>query len=92
MDLSVIFAACFRKKRNIMAVTRLKRKAKRNKSRAAARQAKIKRLNIKPVIESVDVEAIKEEFAKDSKGSAKASKKSAKEDSSEKESNEDSAE
>ncbi len=75
-----------------MAVTRLKRKAKRNKSRAAARQAKIKRLNTKPVIESVDVEAIKEEFAeKGSKGS-KASKKSTKEDSSQKESKEDSAE
>lgn len=59
-----------------MAVTRLKRKAKRNKSKAAARQAKIKRLNTKPVIESVDVEAIKEEFAKKgSKGSAKAEKK-----------------
>lgn len=46
-----------------MAVTRLKRKAKRNKSRAAARQARMKNLNTKPVIKSVDVEAIKAEFA-----------------------------
>ena len=58
-----------------MAVTRLKRKAKRNKSRAAARQAKIKRLNTKPVIESVDVEAIKEEFDSSNKKSSKSSKK-----------------
>jgi hypothetical protein len=46
-----------------MAVTRLKRKAKRNKSKSAARQASIKHLNAKPVIKSVDVEAIKAEFA-----------------------------
>jgi hypothetical protein len=59
-----------------MAVTRLKRKAKRNKNRASARVAKIKRLNLKPVIEQVDVEAIKEEFAKKaSKSSPKATKK-----------------
>ena len=81
-----------------MAVTRLKRKAKRNKSRASARQAKIKRLSSKPVIESVDVEAIKEEFdAKAGKGKAKAAKKEEKAPAKEKkadkeEAKEDSAE
>lgn len=64
-----------------MAVTRLKRKAKRNKNRASARVAKIKRLNKKPVIEQVDVEAIKEEFAKKAaKSSPKATKKEEKEE------------
>ncbi|WP_185153627.1 hypothetical protein [Fulvivirga lutimaris] len=47
-----------------MAVTRLKRKAKRNKVRSKTRLAEIQRLNSRPVIKSVDVEAIKEEFAK----------------------------
>lgn len=68
-----------------MAVTRLKRKAKRNKNRASARVAKIKRLNMKPVIEQVDVEAIKEEFAKKAaKSSPKATKKEEKEEKEEK--------
>ena len=58
-----------------MAVTRLKRKAKRNKSRAAARQARIKRLNTQPVIKQVDVEAIKEEFGSNGKASKKSAKK-----------------
>ncbi len=54
-----------------MAVTRLKRKAKRNKTRAAVRQANMKNLNAKPVIKSVDVEAIKAEFAGKSAAPAK---------------------
>jgi hypothetical protein len=58
-----------------MAVTRLKRKAKRNKARAAQRQASIKRLNSKPVIKQVDVEAIKEEFDTGGKSSSKKTKK-----------------
>ncbi|UII24393.1 hypothetical protein [Fulvivirga ligni] len=57
-----------------MAVTRLKRKAKRNKVRSKVRVETIQRLNTKPVIKSVDVEQIKEEFAKDSKGSKTAKK------------------
>ncbi len=64
-----------------MAITRLKRKAKRNKTRASVRQANIKRLNTKPVIKSVDVEAIKEEFEK--KSSKPAKKETKKEDKSE---------
>lgn len=45
-----------------MAVTRLKRKARRNVSRAKARIAKIKRLNAKPEINNVDVQEIKKSF------------------------------
>ena len=57
-----------------MAVTRLKRKAKRNKTRAAVRQATMKNLNAKPVIKSVDVDAIKAEFAGKSAAPAKKAK------------------
>ncbi|MDW7690606.1 hypothetical protein R9C00_22395 [Flammeovirgaceae bacterium SG7u.111] len=46
-----------------MAITRLKRKAKRNKSRAKNRVETIKRLNAKPVIKNVDIEDLKKDFA-----------------------------
>ena len=49
-----------------MAVTRLKRKARRNRTVARVRQEDIQRLNSKPVIKSVDVEKIKEEIQKGS--------------------------
>lgn len=42
----------------------LKRKKLKNKMRAVARQKDIQRLNAKPVIKNVDVQAIKEEFRK----------------------------
>lgn len=59
-----------------MGVTRLKRKDRRNKSRANNRINKIKQLTAKPVIKNVDVEEIKAGFAKSggSKASAKAEK------------------
>lgn len=47
-----------------MAVTRLKRKGLRNKLNAKARVTQIKDLLRKPDIRNVDVEAIKESFAK----------------------------
>ena len=47
-----------------MAVTRLKRKGLRNKARAKQRQEAIKKFTRLPPIQKVDVEAIKEEFAK----------------------------
>ncbi|MDN3670159.1 hypothetical protein QWY93_12570 [Echinicola jeungdonensis] len=47
-----------------MAVTTLKRKARRNRQRQNTRVIKIKQLNAKPVIKNVDVEKIKEEFKK----------------------------
>lgn len=46
-----------------MAVTRLKRKERRNMAKANDRQAKIKQFTTKPVIKNVDIEAIKREFA-----------------------------
>ena len=54
-----------------MAVTRLKRKDRKNKARANNKTAKIKFLKSMPVIKMVDVEKIKEEFAS---GSTKAKK------------------
>ncbi len=45
-----------------MAGTTLKRKKLKNKMRAIARVKDIQRLNIKPVIKNVDVQAIKESF------------------------------
>ena len=49
-----------------MAVTRLKRKGLRNKARAKQRKQRIKDLTKMPPINNVDVDAIKEEFAKKS--------------------------
>ena len=53
-----------------MASTKLKRKAQRNKSVAKVRVDTIKRLGTKPVIKQVDVQAIKDEFAKGGKKAA----------------------
>ncbi|MEQ9441953.1 MAG: hypothetical protein RIG62_23130 [Cyclobacteriaceae bacterium] len=47
-----------------MAVTRLERKGLRNKARAKTKQERIKKLTKLPPIKNVDVEKIKEEFAK----------------------------
>ena len=47
-----------------MGVTRLKRKDRRNKSKANNRVSRIKQLIAKPVIKNVDVEEIKASFAK----------------------------
>lgn len=45
-----------------MAVTRLKRKGKKDKSKSKVRLVTLRNLNFKPVMKSVDVEKIKEEF------------------------------
>lgn len=45
-----------------MGITRLKRKARRNKQTAAKRQNSIQQLNRKPVIKNIDKEAIKATF------------------------------
>ncbi len=50
------------KSKHTMSVTRLKRKARRNVSRAKARVAAIKLLKAQPVIKQIDVEAIKKSF------------------------------
>lgn len=52
-----------------MSVTRLKRKVRKDKAAAARRRTDLKVQNFKPVMKSVDVEKIKEEFK------AKAAKK-----------------
>ena len=45
-----------------MAVTRLKRKGKRNKLTAFKRQERIKQLTKKPVIKNMDIEKLKASF------------------------------
>lgn len=60
-----------------MAVTRLKRKGKRNKAVAKKKNAAIKLLNDTPVIKKVDVEKIKEEFKDLLKDEKPAKKKAA---------------
>ena len=45
-----------------MAVTRLKRKGRKDKSKSHVRNVTLKIQNFKPVIRGVDVEKIKEEF------------------------------
>ena len=45
-----------------MAVTRLKRKDRKNKARANNRIARIKKLNATPVIKKIDTDAIKASF------------------------------
>ena len=61
-----------------MAITRLKRKDRKNKSRATNKIRKIQFLNSKPVIKQVDIEKIKNEFAqKGKKALSKTDKKAA---------------
>jgi hypothetical protein len=45
-----------------MAVTRLKRKNRKDKAKAAVRRQSLKLQNFKPVMKTVDVEKIKEDF------------------------------
>jgi len=52
-----------------MAVTRLKRKTRTNRTKYHNRAAKIKFLSSKPVLKNVDLEKIKEEFEKAKKDS-----------------------
>lgn len=63
-----------------MAITRLKRKDRKNKARANNKTAFIKQYRKQPVLKSVDVEAIKAEFeaAKTGKPAAKKTAKAVK--------------
>ena len=45
-----------------MAITRYKRKARKDKSKASVRRQSLKNQNFKPVAKGVDIEKIKEEF------------------------------
>lgn len=65
--LPVIFALLLIEK--AMAVTRLKRKNRKDKAKSAVRRQTLKNQNFQPVMKMVDIEKIKEEFK------AKASKK-----------------
>jgi hypothetical protein len=47
-----------------MGVTRLKRKGRRDKTKAAVRRQTLKIQNAKPVLKNVDVEKVKDEFKK----------------------------
>ena len=61
-----------------MGVTRLKRKGRRNKQRAAERQNSIKQLTAKPVLKNVDKEELKASFkTEEPKKAAKARKEEA---------------
>jgi hypothetical protein len=55
-----IFAA--RLKIKAMSVTRLKRKNRKDKAKAARRRTDLRIQNFKPVAKAVDIEKIKEEF------------------------------
>jgi len=54
-----------------MAITRLKRKGRKNKLKVRLRAQKMKLENFAPVLKNVDVEAIKEEFKLASKTKSK---------------------
>lgn len=45
-----------------MSVTRLKRKNRKDKAKAARRRTDLKNQNFQPVLKAVDIEAIKAEF------------------------------
>ncbi|MFY8035913.1 MAG: hypothetical protein ACOVMQ_02040, partial [Cyclobacteriaceae bacterium] len=47
-----------------MSVTRLKRKNRKDKAKAARRRTSLKTQNFKPVAKAVDIEKIKESFKK----------------------------
>lgn len=47
-----------------MSVTRLKRKNRKDKAKAARRRTSLKIQNFQPVVKAVDVEGIKETFKK----------------------------
>jgi len=51
-----------------MSVTRLKRKVRRDKAEAARRRTDLKNQNFRPVMKSVDIQKIKEDFKAKKKG------------------------
>lgn len=61
-----------------MAITRLERKGRKNKTVSKKRTSAIKRLSATPVVKNVDVEAIKAEFEKAANAKKPAAKKAEK--------------
>ncbi|GAB1444824.1 hypothetical protein MASR2M41_04520 [Flammeovirgaceae bacterium] len=59
---SCIIAGNHIKKFTIMSITRLKRKARKDKAKSSRRRTELKVQNFKPVMKSIDIEKIKEEF------------------------------
>lgn len=53
---------CPLKIKNVMPITRLKRKNRKDKAKAARRRTALKNQNFQPVMKAVDIEKIKEEF------------------------------
>ncbi len=45
-----------------MSITRLKRKARKDKAKSSRRRTDLKVQNFKPVMKSIDIEKVKEEF------------------------------
>jgi hypothetical protein len=66
-ELRFIFALLLTER--AMAVTRLKRKNRKDKAKAAVRRQTLKIQNFQPVMKNVDIDQVKEEFKK--KASAK---------------------
>jgi hypothetical protein len=58
--LNLLFLRLFKTK--VMAVTRLKRKNRKDKAKASRRRTALKIQNFQPVMKGVDIEKIKEEF------------------------------
>lgn len=61
-EFPLIFALPITVNTKAMSVTRLKRKNRKDKAKAAVRRQSLKIQNAKPVLKTVDVEKIKEEF------------------------------
>jgi hypothetical protein len=59
-DFQINFALLLTK--SAMAVTRLKRKNRKDKAKSAVRRQSLKIQNFKPVLKNVDIEEIKKEF------------------------------
>jgi hypothetical protein len=53
---------CASLKGKVMPITRLKRKNRKDKAKAARRRTDLKNQNFQPVMKAVDIEKIKEEF------------------------------
>jgi hypothetical protein len=70
LKITSIFALLLTEK--AMAVTRLKRKNRKDKAKSAVRRQTLKIQNFQPVMKNVDIEKIKEEFKSKGKAEKKA--------------------
>lgn len=63
MKVNHYICAPFRKRLNLMGVTRLIRKGRKNKAKSASRRFSLKHLTATPVIKNVDIEELKKQFS-----------------------------